>query len=140
MNCPVYVSELNMLSEDLSHLPRYAYGDSPAMADEILALVLSGKMTASCMALRNVGIRAPMPEVGAHAVVLNGAGRPAALIETSDVRVGPISSVSLEFVIAEGEGYTAGDGRRVRAVPVGHATVRRSRCDARPTGGNGRAA
>jgi uncharacterized protein YhfF len=98
-----------MRCEDLDDLPRDSYGDSPEMADEILALVLSGEMTASCMALRNVGKRAPMPAVGARAIVLNGAGEPAALIETTEVRVGPISSVDMEFVIAEGEGFTTID-------------------------------
>ncbi len=99
-----------MTDEPCAGLPSYAYGDGPEMADEILALVLSGEMTASCMAERNVGVRAPMPKVGARAIVLDGAGRPAAIIETTEVRVGPISSVDLEFVVAEGEGYTTVDG------------------------------
>ena len=32
-------------------LPRWAFGDNPALADELLALVLAGKKTATCGAL-----------------------------------------------------------------------------------------
>lgn len=92
-----------MTGTDWQQLPRYAFGDTPELADELVELVLSGKMTASCMDVRSIGVTAPEPVVGARAVVLDGAGRPRIVIETTEARHAPISSVTMEFVIAEGE-------------------------------------
>ena len=54
---------------------KFSFGDSPELADRLLALVLAGKKTATCGALRDFGQDGePMPEVGRRDVVLNGAG------------------------------------------------------------------
>jgi uncharacterized protein YhfF len=63
----------------------FSFGDSPEMADELLALVLSGRKTATCGALRDFGGADPVPEVGRRDVVLDGRGRRAAVIETISV-------------------------------------------------------
>ncbi|HTV67980.1 MAG TPA: ASCH domain-containing protein, partial [Rhizobiaceae bacterium] len=42
----------------------FAFGDSPELANELLALVLSGAKTATCGALRDYGGDEPVPEVG----------------------------------------------------------------------------
>jgi uncharacterized protein YhfF len=97
----------------VTHLPeryarahRFAFGDSPALADALLALVLSGAKTATCGALREGAYEGgePMPEVGRRDVVLDGAGRPAAIIETTEVAVRRFDDVPEEFALAEGEG------------------------------------
>ncbi len=82
----------------------FSFGDSPRMADWMLGLVLAGKKTATCGAVRDFGPEAPAPEVGRRDTVLDGAGRPAAMIETVSVRRAPIADVELDFVLAEGEG------------------------------------
>ncbi len=92
------------LPEDLRDAHRFAFGDSPALADELLALVLSGAKTATCMALSAVGPDEPMPEVGRRDVVLDGAGRPAALLETTEVVIRRFRDVPEDFAVAEGEG------------------------------------
>ncbi|MDB5623019.1 MAG: hypothetical protein JWR39_1582, partial [Devosia sp.] len=52
---------------------QFRFGDSPELADELLALVLAGRKTAICGALRDFGPgKEPMPEVGRRDVVLNG--------------------------------------------------------------------
>jgi uncharacterized protein YhfF len=83
---------------------RFAFGDSPALADELLVLVLSGAKTATCGALRDVGPENPMPEVGRVDVVLDGAGRPACAIETVEVTTRRFRDVPEDFALAEGEG------------------------------------
>lgn len=82
----------------------FSFGDSPEMADWLLGLVLAGKKTATCGAVRDFGPHEPMPEVGRRDTVLDGRGRPAAVIQTISVRRAPISDVELDFVLAEGEG------------------------------------
>jgi uncharacterized protein YhfF len=67
---------------------RFSFGDSPALADELLALVLAGAKTATCGAVRDYGPgKDAMPEVGRRDVVLDGGGRPAAVIETVSLEV-----------------------------------------------------
>ena len=82
----------------------FSFGDSPEMADELLALVLSGRKTATCGALRDYGGAEPVPEVGRRDVVLDGQGRRAAVIETVSVEHKRFDEVDAEFAAAEGEG------------------------------------
>ena len=82
----------------------FAFGDSPELADELLALVLSGKKTATCGALRDIEAGEPMPEVGRRDVVLDGRGKPACVLETIEVTQCRFDDVSADFAIAEGEG------------------------------------
>ncbi|TNB48827.1 ASCH domain-containing protein [Martelella lutilitoris] len=84
---------------------QFAFGDTPALKDELLALVLSGKKTATCGALRDVkDAGEPMPEVGRRDVVLDGAGKPAAVIETTEVTIRRFDEVDEDFARDEGEG------------------------------------
>jgi uncharacterized protein YhfF len=81
------------------------FGDSAELADELLALVVDGPKRAtagSVAAFEREG--APLPSVGDHWVVVDGAGRPRAVLCTTDVRVGPLSSVDDAFAWDEGEG------------------------------------
>lgn len=82
----------------------FAFGDSPALADELLALVLSGRKTATCGALRDYGGAEPVPVVGRRDVVLDGQGRRAAVIETVEVNRRRFDEVDAEFARDEGEG------------------------------------
>jgi uncharacterized protein YhfF len=83
---------------------RFQFGDSPELADELLGLVLSGVKTATCGALRDYGTAEPMPQVGRRDVVLDGAGRPACVIETTEVTIQRFCDVDDDFAVAEGEG------------------------------------
>ncbi|MFY8105457.1 MAG: ASCH domain-containing protein, partial [Elstera sp.] len=83
---------------------RFQFGDSPELADELLGLVLSGVKTATCGALRDYGTVEPMPQVGRRDVVLDGAGRPACVIETTEVTIRRFCDVDDHFAVAEGEG------------------------------------
>jgi uncharacterized protein YhfF len=81
------------------------FGDSVELADELLALVLQGPKRAtagSLAAFEREG--APLPAAGDHWVVADGMGRPRAVLRTTEVRVGPLSSVDDAFAWEEGEG------------------------------------
>ena len=45
-----------------------------------------------------------MPAVGDLSIVTDGSSRPRVLVETTDVRIGPLSSVDEQFAWDEGEG------------------------------------
>ncbi len=82
----------------------FQFGDSPELADDLLARVLSGQKTATCGALRDIAAGEPMPQVGRRDVVLDGQGRPACAIETTDVTICRFCDVDDAFAVAEGEG------------------------------------
>lgn len=80
-------------------------GDSPGMADELLELVLAGTKTATAGLVRDFDAAgAPLPSLGGHWVVLDGRGRPAAVLRTVETRVGVLGSVDDAFAFDEGEG------------------------------------
>lgn len=83
----------------------FAFGDTPQLADELLALVLAGKKTATCGALRDFPEgSAARPQVGRRDVVLDGRGRRAAVIETVEVTIRRFDEMDEAFVADEGEG------------------------------------
>jgi uncharacterized protein YhfF len=83
----------------------FAFGDSPELADELLALVLAGRKTATCGALRDYPEGdAAMPVVGRRDIVLDGRGEPAAVIETLEVTIQRFDAVDGLFAVEEGEG------------------------------------
>src|SRR4051794_15564393 len=83
----------------------YAFGDSPEMADELADLVLDGPKRATAALVQELAEGGePLPQVGDRCVVLGGDGRPLAVVRTTDVRVGPLSSVDEQFAWDEGEG------------------------------------
>lgn len=84
----------------------FAFGDSPAMADALLALVLAGTKTATCGWPVDAGLGTPAARVqpGHWSVVLDGQGQPAAIIETLEVVARPFLEVDEQFAHDEGEG------------------------------------
>lgn len=84
----------------------FAFGDTPAMADELLALVLEGRKTATCGRARDFGPgKAGLPEIGRRDVILDGKGRPAAVIETEEVTFRRFDEIDEDFARDEGEGF-----------------------------------
>jgi uncharacterized protein YhfF len=83
----------------------FAFGDSPELADELLALVLSGKKTATCCSVHAYDENVEgKPRVGRRDVVLDGAGNPAAIIETVEITYRRFEDVDEAFARDEGEG------------------------------------
>jgi uncharacterized protein YhfF len=81
------------------------FGDSVELADELIELVVRGQKRATAGSLaeyESEGVA--LPQVGDRWIACDGQGRPRAVIETTDVRVGPLSSVDEQFAWDEGEG------------------------------------
>ena len=96
-----------MSPDEIAALPSFAFGDSPEMANRLLALVIAGTKTASCGPLRDLGAQdseEPMPLVGHRYVVKDGQGRPAAIIETREVTICRFDEITEDFALDEGEG------------------------------------
>jgi uncharacterized protein YhfF len=85
-------------------LPRWAFGDSPALANELLALVLSGRKTATCGPLWEYDAEGvPLPKPGDRSVVLDGSGVPSCVVELTEVSIKRIGDVDASFAYDEGE-------------------------------------
>ncbi|ANH39815.1 ASCH domain protein [Nocardioides dokdonensis FR1436] len=85
--------------------PAWSFGATPEEADALLALVLDGTKTATSSALWDYEAEnEPLPEVGTMGIVVDGAGNPRALVETTDVSVVPFDEVDAEHAHLEGEG------------------------------------
>ena len=85
---------------DWRELETFSFGDNPALADELAALVLAGKKTATCWAASD----GPLTEVGKRMVVLSGSGRPLAVVETVEPERRRFHEVDAAFARDEGEG------------------------------------
>jgi uncharacterized protein YhfF len=85
--------------------PAHTFGDTVELADELIDLVLAGTKRATAAAVADHDAAGdPLPAVGDLWIATDGARRPRALLETTDVRVGPLSSVDDRFAWDEGEG------------------------------------
>jgi uncharacterized protein YhfF len=80
------------------------FGDSAALADQLLDLVLAGTKRATAgLVADHAHESEPLPRVGGHWVVCDGAGRPRCVLRTVELRLGPLDSVDDAFAWDEGE-------------------------------------
>ena len=86
---------------DWRGLESFSFGDSPELADELAALVLSGIKTATCWAASD----GASTQVGKRMVVLSGSGEPVAVIETVELTQRQFNDADAAFAYDEGEGY-----------------------------------
>jgi uncharacterized protein YhfF len=82
-------------------LPRSRFGDGPALADELLGLVLSGRKRATCWSAAE-GVKGTA--VGGCWVAEDGQGRPRAVLETVALDLLNFNQVDASFAALEGEG------------------------------------
>ena len=83
----------------------WSFGATPEHAEELLALVLEGTKTATSSALWDFDAEdEPLPEPGLLSIILDGTGRPRALLVTTEVRTVPFAEVDAEHARLEGEG------------------------------------
>lgn len=81
------------------------FGDSVELADELIALVVAGPKRATASAVADYAVHDELlPCAGDLAIATDGSGRPRAVLRTTEVRVGPLSSVDDAFAWDEGEG------------------------------------
>ena len=87
------------------HYDVTAFGDSPAMQDELADLVVNGPKRATAGAYRwYEPSDEPIASVGGHVVLVDGGGKPRAVWRTTDVHIGPLDEVTDSFAWDEGEG------------------------------------
>ncbi len=81
------------------------FGDSTAMTDELVALVISGKKRATASLLRDykTGVET-VPHAGDFVIVVDSGGRPRCIWRTTEVSVKPLNDVDDNFAWDEGEG------------------------------------
>ncbi|WP_367616034.1 MBL fold metallo-hydrolase [Phycicoccus avicenniae] len=89
---------------DEDHLAVEWFGDSPELADELLAFVLGGTKRATAgLVAEYLAEGEPLPRVGGHWIVCDGSGTPRVVLRSTELRVGPLSSVDERFAWDEGE-------------------------------------
>ena len=81
------------------------WGDSPALADELGALIVQGTKTATCSALWEWETEGnPIPQAGLITIALDGRGEPLCIVETFEVKIRKYNEVDADFAREEGEG------------------------------------
>jgi uncharacterized protein YhfF len=85
---------------DWTELESFAFGDNPELADELANLVLAGVKCASCWSLSEGQSTA----VGKRMVMLDGVGKPLAVLETTELTMRRFNEVDAAFAFDEGEG------------------------------------
>jgi uncharacterized protein YhfF len=100
-----------MASDDLPVLELAFPGP---LRDSGVAAILAGRKTALTGLLQIYEHDGePVPQPGQRFSVIDSMGRPAAVIEVTEVRILPISMVDDDYALAEGRGYAdAADWRR----------------------------
>ena len=93
----------SMENTNNDYFERFAFGDSPEMADELLALVLSGKKTATVSVVFESDQK---PNVGDLSLVLDGRGNPACVIKTVHLETVKFCDLTWDMVKLEGEDET----------------------------------
>lgn len=88
------------IPEGYRHLRTFAFGDGPALADELVALVIQGLKTATCSMEDDPDSSTP----GERWVVLDGRGEPRCVIETTEITCRRFDEVDAPFAHEEGEG------------------------------------
>ncbi|WP_017591715.1 ASCH domain-containing protein [Nocardiopsis potens] len=75
------------------------------LRDALVGAVLTGEKTSTTTLLAEFDHSGEeMPRPGVRGTVVDSAGRPVAVIETTEVRTVPLGEVDLAHVLAEGEG------------------------------------
>ena len=83
----------------------WAFGDSPSLADDLAALVLSGEKTATASLHWTYQIEdETLPQVGEYNIILSGKEAPLCITRTSQVEIKPFDQVDAKFANDEGEG------------------------------------
>ena len=94
-----------MPSEDL---PVAEFAFPGPLRDELVAAIVAGsKTTTSGLVAGYEHDGKPLPHPGLRQVVVDSAGNPVAVIETTAVRVIRLGDVDLPHALGEGEGYTS---------------------------------
>jgi uncharacterized protein YhfF len=105
-------------------LPVIEFAFPGPLRDQLVAAILTGEKTTTTGLLADYEREnEPLPAPGLRQVVIDSAGRPVAVIETTAVRVMRLADVDLGHAQGEGEGYAS-----VAEWRAGHHGRRRHPC------------
>jgi uncharacterized protein YhfF len=83
----------------------FGFGGEGELADQLAALVLAGRKRATAsLPIEYTALGEPLPRAGDLSIVLDGQGRPVAVIERTAVDTVPFGAVTAAFAATEGEG------------------------------------
>jgi uncharacterized protein YhfF len=89
-------------------LPVAQFAFPGRLRDQLVGAILSGaKTTTTGLVADYEHDNEPLPRLGQRQVVVDSAGLPTAVIETTAVRVIRLGDVDLAHALGEGEGYTS---------------------------------
>ncbi|MDI1265406.1 MAG: ASCH domain-containing protein, partial [bacterium] len=91
---------MSIVPEKYQGLRSFAFGDGPALADELLDLVIRGIKTATCSTEDEPNTSTP----GERWIVNDGRGAPRCVIESTEVCYRRYNEVDAAFAFEEGEG------------------------------------
>ena len=94
-------------------LPVAEFAFPGPLRDRLVAAILDGSKTATTSTLVEYDIEEePLPQVGARQLLIDSAGQPVAIIETTAVQVVRLADVDLRHARDEGEGHDSVAGWR----------------------------
>lgn len=80
------------------------FGDSPALADELLGLVLDGtKRATAALVLEFIAEGQELPRIGSHWIACDGTGTPRVIMRSIEFRLATFVEVDARFAFDEGE-------------------------------------
>ena len=80
------------------------FGDSARLADELLAIVLTGRKRATAELVADFVARGDqVPRIGSHWIACDSTGAPRIIIRSVELRVGQFTSADAAFAADEGE-------------------------------------
>ncbi|PXV74142.1 ASCH domain-containing protein [Pantoea sp. PNA 03-3] len=82
----------------------WSFGDSPALANELATLVLTGKKIATCSSLQGWYDDDVMPLPGGYNIILDGEKKPLCVVRTTGLFLTRFDRVTPEMAMMEGEG------------------------------------
>ncbi len=91
----------------MTSLPWFEFSFPGPLRERLIAAVLDGSKSSTTSLLKGYEHEGGAPrQVGTRSVVIDSEERPVVIIETTSVRVVPVSQVDLGHVVDEGEGLT----------------------------------
>ena len=88
----------------IDNLPRREFADPGPVRDQVVAAILAGaKTTTTSLLLGYERAGEPVPEPRQRFAVVDSAGRPAAVIEMTEVRVVRVADIDLRHVLDDGD-------------------------------------
>ncbi|AJW78079.1 ASCH domain-containing protein [Clavibacter michiganensis] len=89
-------------------LPPVEFAFPGPLRDQLVAAIVSGEKTStSSLLVQYDADDEELPVVGSRGAVIDSAGRPVLVVETTAVEVGRLADVPLAHAVDEGEGYTS---------------------------------